>query len=111
MAAHGKAAPGAAERVELIDEDDRRSPLSSLLKQVADTRRPNAYEHLDELGAVDREERHAGLARHGTREERLARARRSHQQHAFGNVAAKPAVALRIAQEAHDFAQLILGFV
>ena len=48
-----------------------------LLEQIAHARRADADEHLDELRAVDREERHAGFARDRAREQRLAGARRA----------------------------------
>ncbi len=74
----------ASERIELVDEDDGRSLGTRLLEEIAHTRGANADEHLDELGAGDGEERHAGLARHRARQQRLAGPRRPHQQHAQG---------------------------
>ena len=83
VAAQAAGAARAAERVELVDEDDRRRLLPRLLEQVAHARRADADEHLDELRAGDREERHAGLAGDRAREQRLAGARRPDQQHAL----------------------------
>ena len=54
-----------------------------LLEQVAHARRADADEHLDEVRAADREERHAGLARDGAREQRLAGAGRPDEQDAL----------------------------
>ena len=88
----GKGAAGPAERVELVDEDDRGRLLARLLEQVAHPRGADADEHLDEFRAVDREERHAGLARHRAREQGLAGPRRADQQHALGDARAEPAV-------------------
>ena len=48
-----------------------------LLEQIAHARRADADEHLDELRAADREERHAGLAGDRAREQRLAGAGRA----------------------------------
>src|SRR5260370_40799334 len=48
--------------------------------KIAHARRANAHEHLDELGAGDREERHARLAGYCARQKRLAGARRANQQ-------------------------------
>src|SRR6202022_2441480 len=62
---------GAAERVQLVDEDDGRRLRAGLLEQIAHARRTHANEHLDELGAGNEEERHAGLAGHGLGEQRL----------------------------------------
>src|SRR4029453_16915385 len=50
----------AADRVDLVDEDDARRVLLALLEQVADAAGADADEHLDEVRAADREERHAG---------------------------------------------------
>ena len=66
--------------------------LARLLEQVADPRRADADEHLDEFRAADREERHAGLARHGARQQRLAGAGRPDEQHALRDARAEPAV-------------------
>ena len=83
VAADAVRAAGAAERVELVDEDDRRRELARLLEEIADARRPDADEHLDELRAVDREERHAGLAGHRAGEQGLAGAGRADEQDAL----------------------------
>src|SRR3546814_9281750 len=60
-AAHAGAAV-AADGVDLVDEDDRRGVLLGLVEQVAHAARADADEHLDEVGARDRVERHARLA-------------------------------------------------
>src|SRR6185437_3597508 len=68
------AEPGAtvaADGVDLVHEDDAWARLLRLLEQVADAGGADADEHLDEVGAGDREERHARLAGAGAREERL----------------------------------------
>ena len=57
-AAHaGAAVP--ADGVDLVDEDDGRGVLLGLLEQVAHPARADADEHLDEVRAGDRVERHA----------------------------------------------------
>src|SRR5206468_12576281 len=71
------------DRVDLIDEDDGRSGRLGLLEEVAHTGSAHADEHLYEVRSADREERHAGLARDRTREQRLARARRAEQEDAL----------------------------
>ena len=57
-AAHAGAAM-AADGVDLVHEDDAGGVLLRLLEQVADAARADADEHLDEVRAGDREERHA----------------------------------------------------
>ena len=100
-----------ADRVDLVDEDDAGRVLLALLEQVAHARGADADEHLDEVGAADREERHVGLAGHGPRQQRLAGARRAHQQHALGDPAAELLELLRLLQELDDLLQLFLGLV
>src|SRR5438045_4490198 len=51
----------ATDRVDLVDEDDAWGVALGLVEQVAHATRADADEHLDELGARDAEERHAGL--------------------------------------------------
>jgi hypothetical protein len=88
-AADRELAARAADRVELVDEDDGGRVLSRLLEQVAHARGANADDHLHELRRAHREERHAGLAGDGFREQRLARTRRADQQHAFRDASAQ----------------------
>src|SRR6266540_3015567 len=71
----------AADGVDLVHEDDAGPGLLGLLEEVAHARGADADEHLDEVGAGDREERHAGLAGDGPREQRLAGAGWAVQQH------------------------------
>ncbi len=95
VAAHrAGAAARAADRVDLVDEDDRRRHLARLREQLAHAARADADDHLDELGGAGAEERHLGLARGGAREQRLAGARRAREQHALGRPRAEPAVLL-----------------
>ena len=96
VSAQAVGAARAAERIELVDEDDCRRALARLLEQVANATGADADEHLDELGAVDGEKRHAGLARDCAREQRLACSGRPDQQHALRDVSAEPRIALRI---------------
>jgi hypothetical protein len=62
----------------------------------------HADEHLDEVGARDREERHIRLAGDGASEQRLTGAGRADQQHAARDAAAEPLELLRVAQELDD---------
>ena len=96
------------DRVDLVDEDDAGGVLLALQEEVAHARGADAHEHLDEVGAGDREERHARLARDGPREQGLARARRADQEHALGDSPAEPRELLRVAQEGDDLLELDL---
>ena len=58
--------------------------------------------------AADREERHAGLAGHGPGQQRLAGARRAHQQDALGHAAAQALELFGVLQELDDLLQVVL---
>ena len=73
----------AADRVDLVDEDDRGRLLARGVEQVADARRADADEHLHEVGARHRDERHARLTGDRACDERLAGSRRADEQHAL----------------------------
>ena len=101
----------AADRVDLVDEDDAGRVLLALLEEVAHAGGADADEHLDEVRAGDREERHAGLAGDRAREQRLAGAGRAHQQHALRDAAAEARELLRVLEEGDDLLELVLGLV
>ena len=105
-AAHAGAAV-AADGVDLVDEHDGGRRLLGLLEQVADPAGADADEHLDEVGARDGEERHAGLAGHGPGEQGLAGARRAVEQHALGDAGADGLEAGGVLQELLDLLQLL----
>ena len=100
------AAAGAPDRVELVDEDDRRRGLLGLLEEVAHARRADADDRLDELRGRRREEGHARLARHGAREQRLAGAGRPGEQHAARDARPELRVLVGVAQEVDHLDQL-----
>src|ERR1700753_101315 len=94
---------GTAERIQLVDEDDRRRLLSRLFKQVAYPRGADTHKHLNELRAGNRKELDARLARDRPRQQRLDGARWADQQDPLGHPGAEPPVYLRIAQKIDDF--------
>src|SRR5690606_20241765 len=100
-----------AERVQLVDEHDARRIRLRLLEQVAHARRTNAHEHLDELGAADREERDTRFSRDGPREERLARARGADEEYTLRDAGTDTRKFVRCAQEVDDFDEFGLRFV
>ncbi len=110
-AAERRGAAGAAQRIELVDENDGRRFFPRLLEQVAHPRRAHADEHLHKFRAADGEKRHPGLPGHGARQQRLAYAGRPHQQHALGRTGAEAAVLDGVLQKIDHFFQLGLGFV
>ena len=107
VAAAEAGAAMAADRVDLVHEDDAGVRLLGLLEQVADARGADADEHLDEVGARDREERHPGLAGDRAREQRLAGAGRPVQQHALRDPRAERLELLRVLEELLDLLQLL----
>src|SRR5262249_46159529 len=74
-------------------------------------RRAAAGDHLDEVRSAREEERHLGFAGNRAREERLAGAGRSDQQHTLRNPSADRREALRLAQEVDDLFHFFLRFV
>src|SRR5258708_34932785 len=101
----------AADRVDLVDENDARCMLFALLEQVAHAARPDADEHLDEVRARDAEERHPGLARDGPRQERFSGARRTNQEDALRDAAAEALELLGVFEEGDDLLDLVLRLV
>ena len=98
----------AADRVDLVDEDDRPAHPAGLLEQVADAAGADADEHLHEVRTGDREEPDAGLTGDGPGEQRLAGAGRADEQHALGHPGADLAEPLGHAQEVDDLGDLLL---
>ncbi len=107
VAAAEAGAAVASDGVDLVHEDDARGVLLGLLEEVAHARGADADEHLDEVRARDREERHARLAGDRAREERLAGARRPVQQHALGYTRAERLEFLRVLEELLYLVQLL----
>ena len=110
-AADAAAAAGPADRVQLVDEDDRRGGLLRRVEQVADPGRADTDDHLDELGRRHVEERHVGLAGDRAGQQSLAGAGLARQQHALGDGRAQRPVLVRVAQEVDDLGQLGLDLV
>ena len=107
VAAAQAGAAMAADGVDLVHEDDAGRVLLGLLEQVADAARADADEHLDEVGARDGEEGHAGLARDGARQQRLAGAGRPVQQHALGDARPQRLELLGVLEELLDLVELL----
>ena len=105
----GAAVP--ADRVDLVDEDDRRGVRLGLLEQVTDSGGTDTDEHLDEVGTGDRVEGHARLARDGAREQRLAGTGRAVEQHALGDLGADGLELRRLLEELLDLVELLDGLV
>jgi hypothetical protein len=85
--------------------------LLCLREQVAHARRPDADNHLDELGRRHREERHPGLAGHRPRQQCFAGAGWSAEQDPARYAAAQRPIARRVAEEVDHLGQLLLRLV
>ena len=109
-AAHAGAAV-AADGVDLVHEDDAGGVLLGLLEEVADAGGADADEHLDEVGAGDREEGDPGLTGDGAGEQRLAGAGRAVEQHALRDAGAERLELLRVLEELLDLVELLHGLV
>ena len=79
------------------------------LEHVADAAGADADEHLDEFGAADAEERHAGLAGHGRASSVLPVPGGADQQHALGHDGAEALELLGVLEELDDLLQFALG--
>ena len=99
------------DRVDFVDKDDAGRILLALLEHVAHPARADADEHLDKIGAGDREERHVRLAGDSAGQQGFAGAGRPDQQHAFRDLAAESLKFLGILQVFDNFLELLLGFV
>ena len=84
--------------------------LLALLEHVAHAAGADADEHLHEIRAADREERHVRFAGNRAGEQRLAGSGRADHQHAFRNAAAELLELLRVAQELDELRHFILRF-
>ena len=111
LAVVGAARAGAADGVELVDEDDRRRVLARLLEELADARRAEAGEHLDERRGARRVEVGARLVGGGLREQRLAGARWAVEQDPLRDARAEPLELLAVAEELDDLLELLLRLV
>ena len=100
-----------AHGVDLVHEDDAGRVALRLVEQVTDAAGADADEHLDELGAGDAEEGHAGLAGDGPGHQRLAGSRGAHEQDAARDARAERVELLRVLEELDDFLELRLGLV
>src|SRR5207244_10780885 len=108
LAVEAVARAGGADRVELVDEDDRRRILARRLEQLANPGGAEPGEHLDERGGALRVEARPRLVGDGLREQRLARSRRPVEEDALRDAGAEPLEALRLAEEVDDIVELLL---
>ena len=85
--------------------------LARFLEELADARRAEAREHLDECRGALRVEVRARLGCDGLRHQRLAGPGRPVEQDSLRHARAEPLEALGRAQELHDLRQLLLDLL
>mmetsp|Transcript_12041 Transcript_12041/g.21970 ORF Transcript_12041/g.21970 Transcript_12041/m.21970 type:complete len:376 (+) Transcript_12041:820-1947(+) len=100
-----------SDRVDLVDEDEARRLVFGGGEEVADPTRPYAHIHLLKLGTRGSEEWNAGLASYGFGQESLPCARRPHQQHPPGKLAAEAGEFFGVFEEFYNFLELHLGLL
>src|SRR6266446_1218513 len=101
----------AADRVDLVDENDTRRGFLALLEHVADTACADADKHFHEIGAADGKEGNVGFAGDRTRKQSFAGARRADHQYALRNSAAELLKFFRVAQKLDQLLDFVLGFL
>ena len=111
MPAAKSGAAMAAHCVNLIDENDRRSNLLGLFKQIPDAAGADADKHLNEVAAADGEERYTCFSGNGFGQQGFSGSGRSDEQYALRNPGAQFRIHLWILQEVNHFLKLFLLFV
>ena len=99
---------GPADGVDFIDEKNAGSFLLGLLEKVAHARSAHTHEHLHEIRAGNRQERHIGLSRHRLRQQGFTSSRRTYQQRALGNFRTDGFVFVGFLEEIDDLHDLDL---
>ena len=103
-----RAASPLADRVDLVNEDDRRRRLARGVEQIANARGADTDEEFDEARPGEGEERNVRLAGDGPRQQRLAAAGRPDHEYAARRHGADGGVTLGMLQEIDNFADLAL---
>src|SRR6266404_5853686 len=101
----------AADRVDLVDENDTGRGFLALLEHVADTACADADKHFHEIGAADGKEGNVGFAGDRTRKQSFAGARRADHQYALRNSAAELLKFFRVAQKLDQLLDFVLSFL
>ncbi len=111
LAVEARAGAAHADRVELVDEDDRRRVLARLVEELADSGGAEAGEHLDEGGGALRIEGRARGVGDRLGEQRLPGPGRPVDEDALRHACAEDGEALRILEEVDDLLELGGGLV
>jgi hypothetical protein len=106
-----RASACAADRVDLVYEDDRRRDFPRLRKQLPNPTGPDADDHLDELRGAGAEEGTLRFAGCRTREQSLAGPGSARQQDALRSTSADTTILLRVSEEVDHLVDFALDFV
>ena len=101
----------ATDGVNLVDENNTRGVLFSVVEHVAHTRGTDADKHLHKVGTRDTEEWHLGLASNRLGQQGFAGARRANQQQAAGNTTTEFLELGRVFQKVDHFLHFFLGLI
>src|SRR5699024_4488566 len=105
VAATDSLAAALADRVDLVDEDDRGRVSLRLFEEVAHPARSDTDKHFDKVGAGDGVEGHAGLACYRAGEKRFTGSGRAVEQHALRDAGPNRLEAGGVLQEVFDLVQ------
>ena len=97
--------------INLIHENNARTVLLGLLKQIPHPRRPNPHEHLNKIRTRNRKERHTRLTSNRPRQQRLPRTRRPIQQNPRRNPRPQRLKLLRILKKLLDLMKLLNSLI
>jgi hypothetical protein len=103
-------APLSSNRIQLINEDNRRSRLPRRRKQLPNPPRTNSDVHLVELGTGGGEEGNAGFACDSASEEGLTRSRGASEENTTRETTTEFLVLRGVLEEVNNFVELVLGF-
>ena len=106
-AAHA-GSPAAADRINLIDEDDAGLVFLCFRKQIPDAGCADTDKHFHKIRPGNGEEGDPRLSCHGSCQKRLAGTRRADKQNTLGNSRAKLQELLRFPEELDDLSQIFL---
>ena len=96
--------------IDLIDKDDTRCILLSLLEQVSDTGCTDTDKHFHKIRTGDRKERNSRFSGNCLRKQCLTGSRRAYQQHAFRDSCSHLNIFLRRFQEINNLLQFLFLF-
>src|SRR5262245_56626529 len=96
--------------IDLINKDDARRGVFTLIEHVAHARCADADKHLNKVRAADRKEWNIRFTRNSACEKRFTSARRPDHQDALGNASTQFLKFFRVTQKLDELQHFILSF-